>query len=247
MTRARLCLVALLVSAFVPFVASTAHASGLTCSNPTTVTGNQGTLHLPPYVYQNDDWSGAGSTTGHVCSASDWEAIVNQTGDPATGVKTYPDSQKTYTDWASYCGPAWSSFPKWRMKFGEVVPGGTPAWDAGADIFLGGGSCGTFREIMVLPNSRNVDFPTPTVSNVTIGTTVYNVYYNADGSFVQFYNVTKTDSGTIHLKQLFNWLAARGLVSPSDKVRFAAYGFEVLTTYGADVPFDLTNFAVIDA
>lgn len=241
----RLCL---LVAAALTFGLVTA-ASGctppLSCSNPTKLTGTQGTLHFPPYVVQQDQWTGQGQQTMWVCNERDWKAVANQTGAPSTGVKTYPDSGKTYTDW-QYCSsqPVLSSFSKLSSSFAFQGPT-AGAWDAGYDVFLNGGVCGKpVTEIMVWNQWRGLSVPAAQ-SHPTIGGVAYDVYHS--GGYIQVRRHVQATSATTDLLAIFRYLEGQGLVRAADTLQFVQYGAEILTTYGNDLTFRLTGFSVADA
>jgi hypothetical protein len=101
-------------AALLPGYAGAAPARAPQCAHPTTLTGYEGTASFPSGLFvQQDVWTQQGAQTMRVCSPSSWTATVNQRGAPATGVKTYPDTSRTFTDW-SHCAsqPRVDSFTK---------------------------------------------------------------------------------------------------------------------------------------
>jgi hypothetical protein len=247
--RPRVCLSLLIVISVTLFVTPVGAATRtLGCSNPKvmktdgTTPGYEGTLSFPPYVVQQDVWTQQGQQTMYVCNEHDWNAIAKQSGAPATGVKTYPDSQKTYTDW-QHCSsqPPLSSFSKLTGAYGEVSPN-AGSYDWAWDIFLNNFCGKPLTEVMVLNQWRNVDYPAS--QSVTIDHVPY-LYYHS-GTIIQFRRVHQNSSDTVNLLRVLHWCQRHGLVTSTDTMQFVAYGVEVLTTRGKNVPFSLNRFSVTD-
>lgn len=213
------------------------------CGNPQVTTDYEGTFQYPPYLVQNDVWQQVGYQQLTACNEHDWTAVANQSGAPATGVKAFPDSQFNWTDWLN-CGsqPPLSSLSKLKLSYAEVSPN-TGSFDWAVDVFLNN-LCGKgLTEVMVLNQWANVDFP-PSKS-VTVDHVAY-LYYRS-GTLVQFRRANQNASGTVNVLRVLRWCVRHGLVKSSDTMQFAAYGAEVLTTGGVDVPFTLTGFSVATA
>jgi hypothetical protein len=204
--------------------------------------GYEGTLSFPPYTVQQDVWTRQGRQTMRVCSASHWTATVNEKGAPASGVKTYPDSNRSFTDWR-HCSsqPRVSSFSKLSSSYTEKSPA-AGSWNATWDVFLDGGVCGKpTTEVMVVNEWHNVDFPTtrlhPKIGGVAYDLTVGN-------HFLQFRKKHQSSSSTVNWLPIFSYLRSKRLVSPSATLQFVQAGIEVLTTGGKNLPFSLTHFSV---
>lgn len=219
-------------------VSATAHASSqLSCSNPTTVQGTSGGVAYPGgYRVNSDDWTGAGSTVVRACSEHEWIATVTQRGAPATGVKTYPDSERTWTDWSTCASqPRVDSFKTLTSTYAMTLPN-AGSWDAGYDVFLDGGPCHKpTTEIMVLNRWRNVDWPAST--SVTLGGVDYWVAQGTN--FVQLRRKVQVSSGSQNLRVVLRRYAPKDAT-----VQFVQYGVEVLTTRGKPETFKLTDFSV---
>lgn len=214
--------------------------STLACAHPATVSGTTGGVPYPDHYRVNaDDWTGAGTTSVKACSPSDWTATVNQRGAPATGVKTYPDSERTFTDWATCASqPPLGSFTKLRSTYAMTLPA-AGSWDAGYDIYIDGGACpGTSTELMVLNQWRGVDWPAST--RTTIDGVGYDVVQSSH--FVQLRRVHQVDDGSVNLLAV-----VQHYMQPADSLLFVQYGVEVLTTRGHDLPFTLNAFTVVSS
>lgn len=243
--RIGVCLVALgiITSALGGVLA--APAGAVTCANPTTLNGYEGTIQYPGSLFvQQNVWTQQGAQTMHVCGPSEWDAVANQSGEPASGVKTYPDTSATLTDWSTCdSAPTIGALKTMRGTYGNVPPTDLASYDYAWDLFIGGGPCANdpFVEVMVWTHWNDVDVPTAQL-HPTIGKKTYDFYHA--GSYMQFRQQVQTDRGTTPLKQVLKYLVKQGLVSASGHVLFAQYGPEILTTFGQDVTFGINRFSV---
>lgn len=223
-------------------VKATPASAPTSCAHPQTLTNYEGTIQWPGDIQtQQDVWQQVGKQTMRVCGPDNWQAVVTQSGPPASGVKTYPDSQKTYTNWASPCAtqPRVDSFTKWRATWAITGPR-AGAWDTTADVFLNN-TCGEpLTEVMVLSQYRGFDFPAS--QRVRINGVDYLWYHS--GTLIQFRQVHQAVSASVNLRALMRWLEGRQLVNRNDTAQFAAGGAEVLTTRGQPERFTLSAFKV---
>lgn len=242
MTRTLVVLIALASFGFtMPANASDASTS---CAHRAVLTGYHDTRNFPPYTVQQNVWTEKGKQTMSVCSASNWTATVNQKGAPETGVKTYPDSNKSYTDW-THCSsqPAVRSFKTLRSNFSERGPK-SGSWNFGYDIFLNGSVCGRpVTEVMVWNQWREISVPAAQL-HATIGGVAYDVYHS--GHYIQLRRKHQTASGSVNLLAVLHYLEQRGLTRAADTLQFVQYGVEVLTTHGRNIPFHLAGFSIRD-
>lgn len=216
------------------------------CAHPTVLRGDTaGVAFADHYRVNNDDWTGAGKTTTTVCSPSDWTSVVNEHGMPASGVKTYPDSERTFTDWSTCASqPALSSFSTLTSSYAITAPAASASYDAAYDLFIGGGACaGPSIEVMVWNRWRHIDVPA--AQPATIGGVAYDVFHS--GSYIQVRQHKQSLHGTVDLLAILTYLKGQGLLSPAQTLLFVQYGFEVLTTRGRDLPFTLAGFSVTSA
>jgi hypothetical protein len=223
-------------------VPSSARAATLSCAHPTTLTGYEGTRQFPPYAVQQGVWTQQGRQTMKVCSESEWTATVNQKGAPETGVKTYPNSARMFTDW-SHCSsqPRVGSFTKLQSSFAERSPK-AGSWDAAYDVFVDGSVCGKpTTEIMVWTHWRDVWVPRAQLHPV-IGHVKYDLYHS--GHYFQFRRHTQAASTTVDFAAVFRYMQRAHLLSSSATLQFVEAGTEVLTTRGRNLPFSLTRFSV---
>jgi hypothetical protein len=226
------------------------HPVPLNCPNPVTLSGPEEGVDFPPYRVNMDFWAqGAwkpGAQTMSVCNEHDWIAMVNLTGAPATGVKTYPDSERRYTDyWHCASQPPIGSFTKQVGRYSHAAPA-AGSYDYAWDLWLDGAICKKPAiEVMVLTRWRNVDYPTAQLSP-TIDHVVYDLNYSRPAGFFQFRQRTQSNAGTVDLLKVLHWMVRNGFVTLATTQVTTMYGPEVLTTRGRDVPFVLDGFSVDD-
>lgn len=221
------------------------------CSNPTVLTGYQDGIAFPPHYRVNQDvWTGVGKQTMRVCDQTDWQATANQKGQPASGVKAYPASERTYTDWSTCASqPALSSFTKLESTYSHQAPA-AGSYDFAYDLFIGSGACSRpLTEIMIFTQWREVSLPTAQLHK-TIDGVAYEIYhapFPEGGQYIQMRLVTQAAGGNVDFVHVFRYLERKGLVVATDTMEFLRYGVEVLTTRGRDVSFALDGFTVADA
>lgn len=248
--RASIGVLALIVCTVFTIGATSCGTAKLTCANPKKLTTYHGTLSYPPYVVQQDVWTNVGAQTMYVCGPGNWKAIARQSGAPATGVKTYPDTQKTYTDW-QHCSsqPLIGSFTKLTSSFRHLGPN-AGSYDYAYDLFFNNSLCNQpLTELMVFTQWRGLSLPAAQLHPVIAGV-AWDIYHSqrADGfRYIQVRFHKQRTAGTVNFIPLIHYLEAQHLLRTTDSLQFLAYGPEILTTYGANLPFWLTGFSVSDA
>lgn len=222
---------------------ATAATAALSCPAPVVLTGYQDGVPFPGNLRVNvDGWTHTGKYRMSVCSPSDWSEVANvKTG--VKQVRAYPASERTFTDWLN-CGsqPRVDSLTKLTNTYGFQLPK-AGSWDATTDVFLDGAICGKpLTEIMVIHKARNVAFPAPQDTGVTIAGQKYDAYHQA--GFVQLYQTVRSSSGTFDLLAVLKWCQAKGYLPAAATLTFDREGVEILSTRGKDVTFELNAFAV---
>jgi len=246
-TRLFVCLLALAsltLGVTAPAQAQAEATNASSCAHRTMITGYHGTHNYPPYTVQQNVWTEQGKQTIAACSASSWTATVNQKGAPETGVKTYPDSNKSYTDWM-HCSsqPAIKSFKSLQSTFAEKAPN-AGSWNFAYDIFLNGSLCKQpVTEVMVWNHWRAISVPRAQF-HTTIDKVAYDVYHS--GHYIQLRRTHQTASGSVNILAVLHALEQHKLIKETDTLQFVQYGVEVLTTQGRNVPFELRGFSVHD-
>lgn len=190
------------------------------------------------YTVRNDVWgSGAGPQSIWANSYSNWGVQANH---PNTGgVKSYPHSAKNINKRISALNTLKSSFD-------VTVPSGG-AWSAAYDIW----NVGHSYEIMlwmnytgtangngnVKPISYNYDASgsaVPVYTNLSIGDHKWNVFRGSNGSnsVYSFLRTSKTNTGTVNILAIMQWLKNKGWFSDVT-VEEVQFGFEITSTGGS--------------
>ena len=168
------------------------------------------------YTLYNTIWgSGAGAQSIWANSYSNWGVWANHPN--TNGIKSYPNCTR-------YVGRTLSSLNTCSTSYNITTPAGG-AWTAAYDVW----DSGKQHEIMLWMNytsnangSGNIKpisynwnasgNPVPTHTNVSIGGHTWNVFRGNNGSnhVYSFLRTSKTNSATINLKDIMNWVRTRG-------------------------------------
>ncbi len=182
------------------------------------------------YTLNNDVWgSGAGPQTIWARTGTNWGIVANH---PRTsGVKSYPHTGKTLNRTVSSLSSVSSSFNVSVPADGD--------YESAYDIWANSNA----YEVMLWMNENGAVGPiaqsydangaVPSATNVSAGGHTWNVYRGSNGSnaVYSFVQTSKTNSGTIDVLSVFNWLRTQGWwgdVTIGD----IQFGFEVTGTAG---------------
>jgi hypothetical protein len=193
-------------------------------------TGNFDSWTNNGYTLNNDVWgSGAGPQTIWARTGTNWGVVANH---PRTsGVKSYPHTGKTI-------GATLSSLHTISSSFNVSVPSDgdyETAYDIWANNFA--------DEIMIWTNEHGAVGPiaesydangaVPSARNVTVGGHTWNVYRGSNGSnaVFSFVRTSTTNSGTIDVLAVLNWLKTQGWFGDVT-VGEVQFGFELSGTAG---------------
>lgn len=182
------------------------------------------------YTLYNDVWgSGAGPQTIWARSGTNFGVVANH---PRTsGVKSYPNSGKVLNR-------TLSSLTSVTSSYNVTVPADGD-YETAYDIWANNNA----YEVMIWANQHGAVGPiaetydgngaVPTVSNLSVGGSTWNVYRGSNGanavySFVRTSNAT---SGTINVLAVLNWLRTNGWWSDVT-IGALQFGFEVSGTAG---------------
>jgi hypothetical protein len=203
------------------------------------------------YTLYNDVWgSGAGGQSIWANSYSQWGVWANH---PNTGgIKSYPNSTK-------YVGRQLSQLGSCTSSFNATTPGGG-AWESTYDIW----DSNNANEIMLWMNyTGNTDGsgnvkpisynwnasgnPIPVYTNQYIGGHTWNVFRGNNGhnNVYSFLCTSKTNSGTVDVKAMLNWIKGKGWIGDVT-VGNVQYGFEITSCYnnGAGMNFTTNSYSV---
>lgn len=182
------------------------------------------------YTLNNDVWGGgAGPQTIWARSGTNWGVFANH---PRTsGVKAYPHTGKTINR-------TLSSLRSISSSFNVTVPGDgdfETAYDIWANNFA--------YEVMIWTNQRGAVGPiaesydangaVPSARNVNVGGHTWNVYRGSNGSnaVFSFLRTSGTNSGTIDVLAVLNWLRTQGWWGDVT-IGEIQFGFELSGTAG---------------
>jgi hypothetical protein len=182
------------------------------------------------YTLNNDVWGGgAGSQTIWARTGTNWGVVADH---PRTsGVKSYPHTGKTLNRRLSSLNSVTSSF-------NVSVPGDgdyETAYDIWADNYA--------YEVMIWTNKHGAVGPiassydqngaVPDAAGVAIGGHTWNVYRGSNGSnaVFSFLLTGDTDSGTVDVRAVLNWLRTQGWWGDVT-IGEVQFGFEISGTAG---------------
>ncbi|WP_436528734.1 cellulose binding domain-containing protein [Actinoplanes sp. HUAS TT8] len=192
------------------------------------------------YTLYNNIWgSGAGTQTIWARTGTNWGVVANH---PRTsGVKSYPNTGKTLNR-------TLSSLSTFTSSFNVSVPGTgdyTTAYDIWAnshayEVMLWTNQAGAVGPIA---ESYDANGAVPTASNITVGGSTWNIYRGSNGANAVFSFVrTSTNSGTIDVLAVLNWLKTNGWWGDVT-VGEAQFGFELTGTAGQS-SFTVNSFSL---
>ncbi len=215
----------------------TAYAAAWSSSDQWATWNNGG------YTLYNNIWgSGAGYQGIWANSYSNWGVWAQH---PNTGgIKSYPNVTKSIGRSLSSIRTLTSSFNVTRPGSGDYV--------TAYDIWTNGST----YEIMlwmnyrgnVKPISYNYDSsgnPVPVNTNVSSGGHTWNVYRGSNGSneVFSFVRTGNTNSGTVDILAILNWISGRGWFSGAQTVNTVQFGFEI-TSSSAGLDFICNSYSV---
>jgi hypothetical protein len=191
------------------------------------------------YTIYNDVWgSGAGAQNIWANSFSNWGIWANH---PNTGgIKSYPNSTK-------YMGITLSSLHSCTISFNVTTPSGG-AWEATFAIwdsnnanetmlwmnYTGSSNgSGNVKPISYTYNASGAAVPVYT--NVNVGGHTWNVFRGNNGSnnVYSFLRTTKTNSGTVDVLAIQNWIKSKGWFG-NVVLGNVQFGFEITSSYGTN-------------
>jgi hypothetical protein len=196
-----------------------------------------GTWQNGGYTLYNNIWgSGAGPQVIWANSYSNWGVWANH---PNTGgIKSYPNATR-------YVGRRLSSLNSVTSAFNITTPSGG-AWVAAYDVW----DHSKQHEIMLWMNytsnpngSGNIKpisynwnaqgNPIPTHTNVSIGGHTWNVFRGSNGhnNVYSFLRTSKTNSATVNIKAVMDWIRARGWFGDI-QVGDVQFGYEITSSSG---------------
>ncbi|HWT76861.1 MAG TPA: glycosyl hydrolase [Mobilitalea sp.] len=195
------------------------------------------------YTLYNNIWgSGAGYQAIWANSYSNWGVWAQH---PDTGgIKSYPNVTKSISKSLSSLTTLKSSFNVTRPNSG--------AYETTYDIWTNGST----YEIMLWMNSNGAvnpisynwsssGKPIAVYTNVSVGGHTWNVYQGSNGSntVYSFVRTSNTNSGTVDILAVLNWIKNKGWFSGTQTVNTVQFGFEI-TSSSAGSDFICNSYSV---
>jgi hypothetical protein len=221
-----------------------AHAAP--CSNPKFTTSDEnGMWSNGKYIVHNNMWNVSSydvSETLAACSYRNWRVTAtadNSNGDGA--VKTYPNVHVDFHDWGTGAEPRLSSFSRIRSTFAARTPH-VGIYNAAYDVWING--VPGEHEVMIWTDNFNQvpsgeKFATRSFSGHT-----WRVWATDDNGYIAFVPTRRLTRGTLGIKQMLDWLVARGRLPGDATVGQICFGFEVVSTDGQPATFKVNNFSL---
>jgi hypothetical protein len=222
----RLVIPAFITAVVLAFAGTAAQAAAWSSSDKWGTWSNGG------YTLYNDVWgSGAGPQTIWANSFSNWGVWANH---PNTGgVKSYPNATK-------YVGKNISALGSATSSFNVSVPG-SGAYETAYDIW----DTNNAYEIMLWMNKTGAVGPIGSLqTSASVGGHSWNVYKGSNGSnqVFSFLRTGNTNSGTVDIKAILNWIKSRGWFGDVT-LGNVQFGFEITSSNGG-LNFATNSFSV---
>ncbi len=219
-------------------------SAGATCTNPKYTlpldpNDPQSGVSIGKYYVSTDTWNASGyqmSQTMYVCNYNSWYVIAkanNNSGDGA--VKTYPNSHVDFNN------PRISSFSTITSTFAEQSPH-VGIYEFAYDMWLNGVAGPGSTEVMIWNDNFHQVPGGQNMGTVTFDGHTYTVWKN--GSYIAFEANTNFTSGTLNIKNYFDYIIQKGWIPPTSTIGQIDYGFELVSTNNTSARFDLTDFSL---
>jgi hypothetical protein len=215
-----------------------------TCTNPVFVTSdtNGGWTNGGYYVHNNMwNWQEGGPETLYACAYNNW--YVDSTQPNTTSVKTYPN---VHLDINNMNGAPLSNYRTITSTFAGTGPR-VGIYNVAYDVWLNGvGWGGGTTEFMVWTENFNQRPLGSVKATVTFGNMTYDAWHYNDGNANVISLVAKSTmlSGSLNLKEMFDWAIGRGLMPSNPTVNQIGYGVEVCSTNNTKQRFTFTDFSL---
>jgi Glycosyl hydrolase family 12 len=184
----------------------------------------------------NNEWnaSAAGPQTIWAYSYRHWGVQSTQPG--STSVKTYPCVQQNFGN------PRLSAVTTLLSSFAQSMPPAAASYDAEAayDMFLNK----YHGEVMVWVDNHGQTPEGGVVSQAVISGRTYDVYQGSSHMFSFVIKGKPETSGHVNLLTALRWLISHHYLTGSDVLTQVNFGWEIASTSGAPMDFNLTDFSL---
>lgn len=195
------------------------------------------------YTLYNDVWgSGAGNQEIWADSYSNWG--VHAQHPDTDGIKSYPNVTKSISKSLSSLTTLTSSFDVTRPSGGDYETT-YDIWtnDSSYEIMLWMNSYGDVAPMSY--NWSSSGSPVAEYSSITVGGHTWDVYQGSNGGnpVYSFVRTSNTDSGTVDILAILNWIDNKGWFSGTQTVSTVQFGFEI-TSSSAGLDFTCNSYSV---
>jgi hypothetical protein len=215
-----------------------------TCTNPTFITSDpNGGWSTGGYYVHNNMWntSEAGPETLYACAYNNW--YVDSTQAATTSVKTYPN---VHLDINNLNGSPLSNYRTITSTFSGVGPR-VGIYNVAYDVWFNGvGWGGGSTEFMIWTENFGQRPLGSIQATVTSSGMTWDAWYYNDGNARVITLVAKTTllSGSLNLREMFDWAIARGWLASNSTIHQIGYGVEICSTNNTRQRFTFTDFSV---
>jgi hypothetical protein len=214
-------------------------AGSASCTSPSfSTSAADGMWNQSPYFVSNNMWNASKysvTQTLHACSYSNWYVTATMNNDSGDGaVKTYPNSQRDFSQEISSLGSVTSTFA-------ETSPG-TGIYEDAYDIWINGLATSGSTEVMIWTQNHGQTPSGSVQGTVTFGGRSYTVWKS--GSYIAFVANANFTAGTMNLLQFFQWIIGKGWIPAGSTLSQVCYGVELVSTNGVPATFTFSNYSV---
>jgi hypothetical protein len=194
------------------------------------------------YVHNNMwNWQEGGPETLYACAYNNW--YVDSTQPNTTSVKTYPN---VHLDINNMNGAPLSNYRTITSTFAGTGPR-VGIYNVAYDVWLNGvGWGGGTTEFMIWTENFNQRPLGSVKATPTFGGMTYDAWHYNDGNANVISLVAKSTmlSGSMNLKEMFDWAISRGMMPSNPTVNQIGYGVEVCSTNNTKQRFTFTDFSI---
>jgi hypothetical protein len=209
-----------------------------TCANPVFETSDtNGGWSNGGYYVHNNMWNAPrGTETLYACAYNNW--YVDSKQPATTSVKTYPN---VHLDVNGAKGYPINNFRTITSTFAAVSPR-VGIYNVAYDIWLNGVASPGSYEFMIWTENFKQRPAGDIVNVVTLSGVTYDVWRN--GNYLALVPRAVMLSGTLNLKEMFDWAVSQGYLPPNPTVNQIDYGVEICSTNDTWQRFTFTEFSV---
>jgi hypothetical protein len=99
-------------------------------------------------------------------------------------------------------------------------------------------------EVMIWTENYNQVPAGDHVGTPMLGGRAYDDWRTSDGGYIMFKPTAVVTSGSIDLREIFQWLMEQGYIPGDSTLGAIDYGVEIVSTDGHDARFDFTDFSI---